>query len=200
MPVLGYTISPARMAALLATPSGDPDYSIMGLIFEIKTPSGALNDIQIYPVFSDGANSIIDVGIHEGLVMETNGVYNVYNYAGATVEDHPNPTQPQLFLQLEKFAGNDSNIPYFTFFDAPSLQISVDQAEEFIVSGASLDTATLLGKYNGTYGNSVTPATLKIEVILPANYPHGTLGPGERKLPSYLVGLPCHTNWYISRN
>jgi len=198
MPILGYTISPARMTALLATPSGNPNFTIMGLLFKIKTPANVfLNDIEIYPIFSDGENSIIDVGYHQNLLeQQAGGTYNAFNYDATGATPHPDPTQPELYLGLETFASHPGDIPYFTFFDAPSLQISVGQASEFIVSGASCDTATLLGNFGDNYKSS----TLKIEVILPAKYPHGNPGPHDRKAPSYLMGLPCHDTWYDVKN
>jgi len=62
---------------------------------------------------------------------------------------------------------------------------------EFRVSGARIQTGTLLNSYKGTHHRSEDVFTLKIEVVRTnADFVK------KENLAAYLVGQPCADTWY----
>jgi len=197
MAVLGYTISNERMSSLL--PKIVEDYTIVGLIFEIKKDGNYLDDIRIVPVFTNNVNDRIvsmkstsedSLPYNQNLLVEIGDHTNAIMYSGEETDYESVPTTTPLYLELDKFKGA-SNIPNFVFFDAYTLLVSITQKADFILSSAVLDTGTLLGTYDDTYGHTHVTTTFKIEVVVPEN----GLVPVTRKATPYLLGPPCADTW-----
>jgi len=186
------------MKDFLAVAPPETGFEIMGLLFEKKGgPTAPDNDyLRIVPIFM----KLNPTGVG-AQVMDTDTTYDlkptesgieVYWFDGAERTLPENPDAASLYKQLE----HGTQLPGFVYFDATTLRISVTQCEEFILSGAFADTATLLSAYNGVYGERDALGTLKLELVNPGDQSGGPLQGHNRTAPTYLLGQTCERRWY----